>query len=903
MFDFASPYLIWPLTFIMVLIPIFWYLLHIIKEQNNKFDEQKKIIDSLNSKINNQSSAIDKLKSIINQQNNNLNKTIDDQKTEINNLNKTIDNQNSKFFSLNKTITLQETNINKQKENMKNLWISSLLQNNLNCQIITYSERKIKILENQYTKILNSYKILYYRKLSNIILNFLFTEYKKYFSKTGKIFCNDDKPKDKQIYFSIIGVKNKYKKINLVDKYLINLIIDFFNHIKDITSSVIHLSEKNYKTQIEILSIFIGKDIKDIDKIDDKYYINSQDLINILFDDTKQIKEEFIQKNGGVNEINNKDKGLNVNGKEMDGKEELQIKTNEDNKEKCKKDDISKNEEKNIISINNENKDVIFSNNHSQNLEIEKKDNKIIYNNMGNDKEYLTTQKKNNLNTKQISENIILESNINQNEDIQKINGKNQEEIIPVKIGKELEQSGANENENVTNNKHEGLNLKYIEGKSKDIKVNIQKDNVNQNNENLIQADMKNKISLNNDIITEKNIFKNENHLNYEENKKENENQNDKDKNIKINPVENINIIDEDIKNKKNDKDNNKILDNNIIKINKKNDNNIKIPDKNIDKKNETNNNIPLNCVSNIVNNIYSDINKIKDIKQNYNNTIPDKNTKENLYKFINNSINDKNDTNTLIHDENKNKNEINVYINKKMNDKQNDINNNNLYDNIGKNENNPSNGINNNNQKSNNLNVEENIKEKGGNINNKEEKENNIINNNINKENNNITNIEENFNKNEKKEIVLKRFDEILLKYGNNDDDKKNSNIINNYNGPYFYNIEELEKILAIKTEDDNYEVNKITIIKEIKRYVNLIFELKTSENEDLNIIDISYIFNSWLSTFDKGYKCKKEFKNIVKKEKYKNINLSQIKQALLKLIPSKKFEIFINDPSNIDK
>ena len=394
MFDFASPYLIWPLTFIMVLIPIFWYLLHIIKEQNNKFDEQKKIIDSLNSKINNQSSAIDKLKSIINQQNNNLNKTIDDQKTEINNLNKTIDNQNSKFFSLNKTITLQETNINKQKENMKNLWISSLLQNNLNCQIITYSERKIKILENQYTKILNSYKILYYRKLSNIILNFLFTEYKKYFSKTGKIFCNDDKPKDKQIYFSIIGVKNKYKKINLVDKYLINLIIDFFNHIKDITSSVIHLSEKNYKTQIEILSIFIGKDIKDIDKIDDKYYINSQDLINILFDDTKQIKEEFIQKNGGVNEINNKDKGLNVNGKEMDGKEELQIKTNEDNKEKCKKDDISKNEEKNIISINNENS------NNSSNLKI------FEENKYENNK-----KEDNNLNIEEIGENFEEENN------------------------------------------------------------------------------------------------------------------------------------------------------------------------------------------------------------------------------------------------------------------------------------------------------------------------------------------------------------------------------------------------------------------------------------------------------------------------------------------------------------
>ena len=54
-------------------------------------------------------------------------------------------------------------------------------------------------------------------------------------------------------------------------------------YIKDVSSSIIHISKKNYHFQIEILSEYIGKQITKDEK-DDKYYINSLDLINILFD-------------------------------------------------------------------------------------------------------------------------------------------------------------------------------------------------------------------------------------------------------------------------------------------------------------------------------------------------------------------------------------------------------------------------------------------------------------------------------------------------------------------------------------------------------------------------------------------------------------------------------------------
>ena len=154
------------------------------------------------------------------------------------------------------------------------------------------------VLENQYTRIINSYKLLYFRKMSNLILEFLFEKYNKYFSKTDNIFCDKTKPKDKQRYFAIIGVSEKYNDILSINKNTINLIIDYLMYMKDITSSIIHNSNVDYNIQIEILSEYIGKKIENVDG---KYYISSSDLINLLFDEKEKEKE---QKDDGNNTSN-----------------------------------------------------------------------------------------------------------------------------------------------------------------------------------------------------------------------------------------------------------------------------------------------------------------------------------------------------------------------------------------------------------------------------------------------------------------------------------------------------------------------------------------------------------------------------------------------------------------------
>ena len=161
-------------------------------------------------------------------------------------------------------------------------------------------------LEEQYHKIMNSYKILYFSKMSNLILDRLFNIHGTKFSKTEAIFLNDEKPEFKEKKFPIICVGKSFDKILNVDKYLINLIIDFLMYMKDFTSAIIHLSEFSYSFQIEILSQYIGHKVE---KSNNKYYINTEELINLLFqqDNTnnKIGEEPIIKKNLNINIIDN----------------------------------------------------------------------------------------------------------------------------------------------------------------------------------------------------------------------------------------------------------------------------------------------------------------------------------------------------------------------------------------------------------------------------------------------------------------------------------------------------------------------------------------------------------------------------------------------------------------------
>ena len=199
----------------------------------------------------------------------------------------------------------RDKQIEELKKQINNFAISNYLEKALNKNVITFSEKKIAVLEDQYHKIMNSYKILYFRKMSNLILNYLFESYGKMFVKTRPIFYNNEKPDYKKNKFPIIFVDKSFDKILEVDKYLINLIIDYLMYMKDFTSAIIHLSDIKYNLQIEILSQYIGHEIE---MKDDKYYLSTEELINIMFQQEKTDSKPIINKNLNINnnnEINN----------------------------------------------------------------------------------------------------------------------------------------------------------------------------------------------------------------------------------------------------------------------------------------------------------------------------------------------------------------------------------------------------------------------------------------------------------------------------------------------------------------------------------------------------------------------------------------------------------------------
>jgi hypothetical protein len=109
------------------------------------------------------------------------------------------------------------------------------------------------------------------------------------------------------------------------------------------------------------------------------------------------------------------------------------------------------------------------------------------------------------------------------------------------------------------------------------------------------------------------------------------------------------------------------------------------------------------------------------------------------------------------------------------------------------------------------------------------------------------------------------------------------------------------LEKIL-FNDNEENFNQNKILIIKEIKEYVKMNMDFDYKDVKEITVINNDYIFKEWKRSFNKSYKIKEEFKLIVKTDNLNNLKIEDIKKALIKLIPNVKFEIFKEDPSKFE-
>ena len=229
----------------------------------------------------------------------------------------------SKLFELKKNIgILTEINIESEK----------YINNNL---IKTINNMNFKL-----NNILNAFKVLYIRKIANLILDGLVSKYKDSLGVTSKKFYNQ------RLKFNLIIA---VKEIEKIDIYQINLIFDFLMHIKEKCSSIIHLNEKNI-VQKEIFNLYI-KDMRG-EKEDEIIKIN--EMVGVLFE-----KPEYIEQNEDSEKDGNKIEQIkNIIKKEKEKiiKKDNKIKNDKEKKKIILNDDIinnnKKEKEKKIVKEN-----------------------------------------------------------------------------------------------------------------------------------------------------------------------------------------------------------------------------------------------------------------------------------------------------------------------------------------------------------------------------------------------------------------------------------------------------------------------------------------------------------------------------------------------------------------------
>lgn len=207
--------------------------------------------------------------------------------TSINNFQKKEDRETSKLIE----------EIEKLKKKLKE---HSLLFEN-NAIISQIQNIRITNLEKDNKLIMNSYKLLFYRKASNSLLEKIF-EKKADFKKTPCLFKDESKPPEKSTIFPIIiAVEPKDNKIKRNEK---NLAIDYLMFLRDNVSSTIHISDKTSLYQIEFLFNYLNKKDVNIEAIDcEKITINTSEMLSLLFDNNlkntnNDINENLIEEAG-----------------------------------------------------------------------------------------------------------------------------------------------------------------------------------------------------------------------------------------------------------------------------------------------------------------------------------------------------------------------------------------------------------------------------------------------------------------------------------------------------------------------------------------------------------------------------------------------------------------------------
>ena len=149
-----------------------------------------------------------------------------------------------------------------------------------------YYRTKINNVNKNMLLLLNSYKVLFIRKLANLLLSEIYSNYSESLIKVTISKKN------------IIVVKPDIKEISEIPWYQINLLIDFLRFIWEKCSSAIYINDDNFPLPKEIFyeylkiikknlfSISLSEPEK-IDESDDK--INENELKKIIQENMKEI--------------------------------------------------------------------------------------------------------------------------------------------------------------------------------------------------------------------------------------------------------------------------------------------------------------------------------------------------------------------------------------------------------------------------------------------------------------------------------------------------------------------------------------------------------------------------------------------------------------------------------------
>lgn len=243
--------------------------------------------------------------------------------------------------------------ISKNSKEIRNLKISLNIMGQINEQKDIHYKNNFDYLHKNLRLLLNSYKILYIRKLANLLLEQI---YKKYSNNLGRGRVQVGKNKH-NIFAMYKGGKKEFQ-------YQLNLLIDFLRFIWDKSSDIIHIKDKNFPLQKELFYEYLKPIPSTSDKIiDNKGAIEIGGLIGLIFEnkkkqDYKENKSQISDNNlvSSIKEIIKNKGKLNKSGKntvnlnDNEGKSIILLSDSDESDESS--DEFDEKEIKNIITKN-----------------------------------------------------------------------------------------------------------------------------------------------------------------------------------------------------------------------------------------------------------------------------------------------------------------------------------------------------------------------------------------------------------------------------------------------------------------------------------------------------------------------------------------------------------------------